>query len=151
MKRHHIILFVLRSHLHSVFFPLHSISVVLMFTFSMLFPSHCPVSVFAGRSCTPQTAGIGLRGESLSCCRQNSCNCTAEWRWRLLPVPPPVHHKGAELTHTLMPTPGQDQSSLFSFYCDSWLLYVYMLRAFHPFYYYVLDALRCKTIHYYSM
>lgn len=87
-----------------------------------VFPRPCLVRLFPGRSCRPQTAGIRLRGESLSCCRPNSCSSTAEWRWRLLPAPPPVHHQGAELTHTLVLTPGQARSALFSV-ADFFLLF----------------------------
>lgn len=72
-----------------------------------------PHRVHVERNCRPQTAGIRLRGESLSCCRQNSCSSTAEWRWRLLPALPRVHQQGAELTHAFTLTPGQSQQSRF--------------------------------------
>lgn len=81
-------------------------------TLSFSLSPSCLNSLFAGRSCRPQTAGITLRGESHSCCRRSSCSSTAEWRWRLLPALPPVHQQGAELTRTLVLTPGQTWSTI---------------------------------------
>lgn len=84
-----------------------SFSHLLFFFFFLFFSISRLVFLIAGRSCRPQTAGIRLSGESPSCCRPNFFSFTAEWRWRRLQAPPPVHHKGAELTHTNVLTPGQ--------------------------------------------
>lgn len=71
---------------------------------SKKFPFSC---VHAERNCRPRTAGIRPRGKLLSCCRQNSCSSTAEWKWKHLPPLPLGYQQGAEVTHAFMPTPGQ--------------------------------------------